>query len=201
MTTPNILPLIQRQGAAGISILAVMGSMGISDKTARRLLGNLKTAGSITSVRTGNAVAYIATEHYKPKPAAQRLRKPRQKPNSKPSQPRHDIAKVSSLTGRSANISPERIAIEAILAEATGPLQRGIIAAKVGITGDQCKNILQRIARDHKAATTPNGWVRTDNRPKDQRQRPERVCNGSMPNGDTDYWRRYTATTMSMGAR
>lgn len=191
MTTPNILPLIQRQGAAGISILAVMGSMGISDKTARRLLGNLKTAGSITSVRTGNAVAYIATEHYKPKPAAQRLRKPRQKPNSKPSQPRHDIAKVSSLTGRSANISPERIAIEAILAEATGPLQRGIIAAQVGISGDKCKSILQRIARDNMVTCTSTGWVRTVRKEPSQTAAVHRVCNGSMANGDADYWRQH----------
>lgn len=191
MTTPNILPLIQRQGSTGLNIQAVMVAMGISNKTARRLLVNLKAAGSITSVRTGNAVAYIATEHYAPKPAALRLQKPKQKTKRQTSQPRHDIAKVSSITGRSANLSPSRIAIEKILAEATGPLQRGFIADKVGISGDKCKSLLQRIARDNRATCTSTGWVRTTPKAPSQTAAVQRVCNGSQPNGDTDYWRQH----------
>lgn len=190
MTTPNILPLIQHQGSTGLSIQAVMVAMGISDKTARRLLGNLKEAGSITSVRAGNAVAYIATEHYAPKP--QVLKPPKlKKPKRMASQPLHDIAKISRMGGRSANLSPERIAIEKILAEATGPLQRGIIAAKVGITGDRCKSILQRIARDHMATCTSTGWVRTTPKATGHTTTVRRVCNGSAPNGDTAYWRQH----------
>lgn len=178
MTTPNILPMIQRQGSTGLSIQAVMVAMGISDKTARRLLGNLKAAGSITSVRTGNAVAYIATEHYAPMPAAPKPPK-LQKPKRLDSQPRHDIAKISSITGRSANLSPERIAIEKILSEATGPLQRGIIADQVGISGDKCKSLLQRIARDHRVTCTSAGWVRTTPKAPSETVVVQRVCNGS----------------------
>lgn len=190
MTTPNTLPLIQIQGSTGLSIQAVMVTMGISDKTARRLLGTLKAAGSITSVRTGNSVTYIATEHYAPKPAAPKPPK-LQKPKRPASQPRHDIAKISSITGRSANLSPERIAIEKILAEATGPLQRGFIAEKVGISGDKCKSLLQRIARDHRVTCTSAGWVRTTPNAPRETATVQRVCNGSQPNGDLNYWRQH----------
>lgn len=190
MTTQNILPLIQRQGSTGIVIGQIMSAAGISPKTARRLLHLLLDAGQIKQERTGNTVHYIATEHYVPKLVI---------PKGPPGRPRHNIAKVSSITGRSANLSPERIAIEAILAEATGPLLRGIIAAQAGITGDKAKSILQRIARDNGATCTPLGWVIASRKPAEQQQRPTRVCNSSQPNGDMDYWRRYTANTM--GAR
>lgn len=192
MTTQNILPLIQRQGSTGIVIGQIMSAAGISPKTARRLLHLLLDAGQIKQERTGNTVHYIATEHYVPRLVIKK---------GPPGRPRHDIAKISSVSGRSANISPERLAIEEILAEATGPLQRGIIAAKLGITGERCKNILQRMAREHKASCTTTGWVGVIQKPKDEQQRPTRVCNSSQPNGDMDYWRRYTANTMSMGAR
>jgi len=182
MTTPNILPLIQRQGSTGMRIAAITETAGISPVTARRLLHILLDAGQIKSVRTGNAVDYIATEHYVPKLVIQK---------GPPGRPRHDIAKISRSGGRSANLSPARVAIEAILAAATGPLQRGIIAAQVGISGDKCKSILQRIARDNMVTCTSTGWVRTVRKEPSQTAAVHRVCNGSMANGDADYWRQH----------
>jgi len=186
MTTHNILPIIQEQGKAGYSVDRIMDVAGISYKTARRLLGLLMKSDHIKQVRTGNAVAYIATEHYVPKLVI---------PKRPPGRPRHDIAKITRIEARPANISPERLAIEKILEEATGPLKRGIIAEMVGINGDRCKNYLRRIVLDGKAINTPNGWAKSVEKPK--HDRPMRVCNGSAPNGDVNYWKSYMNSTMS----
>lgn len=186
MTTHNILPIIQEQGAAGYSIDRIMDAAGISYKTARRLLGLLIKENKIQQVRSRNAVAYIATEHYIPKLVIKK---------GPPGRPRRDIAKITRLGDRPANISPERLAIEKILEEATGPLKRGIIANMVGINGDRCKNYLRRMALDGKAVNTPAGWAKPVAKPK--QYRPMRVCNGSAPNGDVNYWKSYMNSTMS----
>jgi hypothetical protein len=186
--THDILPIIQTKGSAGCSMDQTMEAAGISYKTARRLLGLLVKSDKIKQVRTGNAVAYIAAEYYAPKLVI---------PKGPPGRPRHDIAKISRMGERSANISPDRLAIEKVLAAATGPLQRGVIAEKVGINGNRCANILQRMARDNKARITNTGWISFDYNPKDRIQRELRVCNGSAPNGDIDYWKRYMSSTMS----
>lgn len=186
MTNHNILQLIQEQGKSGYSVDRIMDAAGISYKTARRLLGLLVNSGHIQQVRTGNAVAYIATEHFVPKLVI---------PKRPPGRPRHDIAKITRIEARPANISPERLAIEKILEEATEPLKRGIIADMVGINGDRCKNYLRRLVLDGKAVNTPDGWAKSV--AKQKQYRPMRVCNGSSPNGDINYWKSYMSSTMS----
>lgn len=186
MTNHNILPIIQERGIAGYSVDRIMDAAGISYKTARRLLGLLIDSKQVKLVRTGNAVAYIATEHY-----VQKLVIPKRPPG----RPRHDIAKITRIEARPANISHERLAIEKILEEATGPLKRGIIAEMVGINGDRCKDFLRRLFLDGKAVNTPNGWEKPVAKPK--QDRPMRVCNGSAPNGDINYWKSYMSSTMS----
>lgn len=187
MTNHNILPLIQEQGKAGYSVDRIMEAAGITYKTARRLLHILMDANHVKMVRDRNSVSYIATEHYVPKLVA---------PKRPPGRPRRDITKITRIGDRPANISPERLAIEKILENATGPLKRGIIAEQVGITGDRCKNFLQRMVQDGKAVNTPMGWAKSEVKPK-QQNRPLRVCNGSAPNGDVNYWKSYMNSTMS----
>jgi hypothetical protein len=53
------------------------------------------------------------------------------------------------------------------------------------------------MARDNKARITNTGWISFDYNPKDRIQRELRVCNGSAPNGDIEYWKRYMSSTMS----
>ena len=122
----------------------------------------------------------------------------------KPSKPRHDISRVRHITGRSGNISPDRLLVEQhIQAAGIEPVTQPTMVVGLNLSTEKIAGIMQRLRSDGLVIpvgrlgmnalyvwhTNTEAYRAKQGQPRTPAQsRPHPICNSNQPNGSQSYW-------------
>lgn len=111
---------------------------------------------------------------------------------------KHDICKVTTTTGRSGNISPARLKIEALMADSPKAMTVREIADAAGCDFDTAQRhakTLEQVGQLRNVTTARHRAVYLHRKfvEVERRESVELHINGNQPNGDIGYWKKHMA--------
>jgi hypothetical protein len=175
---------ITAQGATGATHLTTCAATGLDVETVRVHIKNMLRCGDVFGGKEPGSrpQVYLLPDHLLAYQNAQATPATQRTPNLPPRTTTVTVIKTAQQ--RSGNLSPERVRIERLLAQATTPLTPLEVAQGAGLQKKHSNRILQGMRHEGRAVNVGVGkealWRAAGAAPAPAHREP-RVCNASQP--------------------